>query len=129
MPWHRFTVPRWNSTMFKLITFLRNHTWESYTRYYLPRLVNATAGITAKLVYNSQMYYTMMGKRASNATVLNGTYQIVYLCPLQYRMNHTQIFYDNWYSYNNVTAPVLNVTRKWTRFFLSATWVSEIDDQ
>ena len=123
MPWHRFTIPRWNSTMLKLISTARNYTWESYVRYYLPRFVNTTADITVKVVNGSSLYYSIFGQQATNATVINGTYQIVCLFPLQNRINHTQLFHHIWYHYQNLTASVLNITRNWTIALDNVTWV------
>lgn len=118
MPWSRPVIKQWNITMFKMASSMQNHPWWNYSRLYLPRLINITSNMTAKVVYAvnttlNKLEYTV------NITVLNNTMNCTAMMPE--KLNFTTLFNNISYFYKNWTCPALNITRNVAERFLNAT--------
>lgn len=116
MPWTRPVLKKWNSTMFQVINVMRNHSWQNYTRYYFPRLVNYTVIPIQNHIYVMTWFLTNF---PSNTSVTEHTMKSSFGCSMAMRINFTQWFHNSTYYYMNLTAKTLNFTRNITELFLN----------
>ena len=116
MPWMRPALKRWISTMFEIVSIMRNHSWQNYTRHYFPLLVNYT---TRPITMNIYLMAWFLRNFPSNTTVTNETMISTLTYPLFLRLNYTQFFLNVTNAYMNLTAKTLNFTRNMTELFLN----------
>ena len=116
MPWTRPVLKKWNSTMFQVINVMRNHSWQNYTRYYFPRLVNYTVIPIQNDIYVMTWFLTNF---PSNTSVTEHTMKSSFGCPMAMRMNYTQWFHNFTECYTKLTAKTLNFTQNITELFLN----------
>lgn len=108
MPWTRPILQKWNSTMFQAIGAMKKHSWQSYARFYFPKLVRFTAEPLEDYIY--LMIWSW--KQLSHNTTVNEI-------PAPIVVNYTQFFYDAAFSSADLTAKTLNSIRNITEFFLN----------
>lgn len=94
--------------MLQAIGAMRRHSWQSYTRFYFPKLVRFTAGPIEDYIYLMMWSW----KELPHNTTVNEI-------PAPFVVNYTQLFYDAAFSSADLTARTLNFTRNITDFFLN----------
>ena len=109
----------WNASMFEVVSIMRNHTWQNYTRYYLPKLVTITS---YPIESNIVMMYWFFRNFSHNTTVTNETVDTYFAYPTYMKLNYTAFFYNISTSYMNLTRSALNVTRNITELILNGTY-------
>lgn len=119
MPWTRPVLKKWNSTMLQVISVMRNHSWQNYTRFYFPRVVRYIAEPIETNIFVMTWFYS---NYPSNTTVTEKMMNSSFACALELRMNFTEVFHLLSMSYINLTASSLNVTRNVTELFLNSTY-------
>lgn len=119
MPWTRPVLKKWNSTMLEVITLMRNHSWQNYTRHYFPRVVRY---IAEPIEMNIYVMTWFLANFPSNTTVSQQLMNSTLTYPMYLRLNYTQCFHEWAESYVNMTACTLNATRNATEFFLNSTY-------
>lgn len=119
MPWTRPALKKWNSTMFQVISVMRNNSWQNYTRYYFPRLVRTVAEPIENTVYFMTWY---LSTYQCNVTVTEQMMNSSFDYAPALRMNTTECFYQVTHGYMNMTGSTLNVTRNVTELFLNSTY-------
>lgn len=117
MPWTRPVLKKWNSTMLEVITVMRNHSWQSYTRYYFPRVVRYTAEPIESDIYVTAWFLRHF---PSNTTLNQKQMNSSFTYPM--RINYTQFLHLWAEGYINMTACSLNATRNATEFILNGTY-------
>lgn len=112
----RTVLTKWNSTMFQVISVMRNHSWQNYTRYYFPKLVNYTLTPLENQIYVMTWFLTNF---PSNTTVTEDQMSSTFACPMFMRMNYTQWFVNLTGNYTTKMATTLNVTQTLTELLLN----------
>ncbi|XP_068740726.1 uncharacterized protein [Montipora capricornis] len=124
MPWTRPVLQKWNSTMFQLISIMRNHSWQNSTRYVFPKMVKYTVVPIESYIY---MMSWLFSEIKYNSTVTDTTLQTTIISPVSIGVNYTQVFYDIAIGYMNLTAKSLNFTRNVTQFLLNSTYNLKVE--
>ena len=119
MPWTRPALKKWNSTMFQVISVMRNNSWQNYTRYYFPRLVQTVAEPIETGIYAMTW---CLSTYPANTTVTEQMMNSSFAYPPVLRRNYTKDFYQLTHGYMNMTRCTLNVTRNMTELFLNSTY-------
>lgn len=119
MPWTRPVLKKWNSTMLEVVSVMRNHSWQNYTRFYFPRVVRYVAEPIETNVYAMTWF---LSNYPSNTTVTEKMMNSSFAYPRELQMNFTELFHQFTNSYTNLTASTLNATRNITELFLNSTY-------
>lgn len=105
--------------MLEVVSVMRNHSWQNYTRFYFPRVVRYVAEPIETNVYAMTWF---LSNYPSNTTVTEKMMNSSFAYPRELQMNFTELFHQFTNSYTNLTASTLNATRNITELFLNSTY-------
>ena len=105
--------------MFQIVSTMRDHTWQNYTRHYLPTVIQLTS---YPIEYQIYLFYSFFDTVPYSTTITDDNITTSFAFPNSLKLNYTECFYNVTWAYVNMTNSALNFTRNTTELFLSSTY-------